>query len=72
VRVLPPAYPGHWLSRRVGTSGCFRFQSRYVFVSEVLAGEEIGLEEVEEELWSVYLYDRLLGRFHAREGRLHG
>ena len=72
VRVLPPAYPGHWLSRRVGPSGCFRFQSRQVFVSEVLAGEEIGLEEVEEELWSVYLYDRLLGRFHARDGRLHG
>ena len=72
VRVLPPAYPGHWLIRRVGTAGCFRFQSRSVFVSEVLAGEEIGLEEVEEELWSVYLYDRLLGRFHAREGRLHG
>ena len=37
-----------------------------------LVEEEIGLEEVEEELWSVYLYDRLLGRFHAREGRLHG
>ena len=69
---MPPQYPGKWLVRRVGTSGCFLFQSWRVCISEVLGGEEIGVEEVEEALWSVYLYDRLLGGFHAREGRLHG
>ena len=72
LQVRPPQYPRHWGVRRVGPSGCFRFHSRHVFLSSVLIGEEIGLEEVGEGIWSVYLYDRLLARFDAENGRLYG
>jgi hypothetical protein len=43
-----------------------------VFLSEVVIGEKIGLEEVEEELWSVQLYARELARYDAGTSRLHG
>jgi hypothetical protein len=38
----------------------------------VLEGEYVGLEEVDNEIWSLYFGPLLLGRFHERELNLHG
>lgn len=47
--VLPaPEYPGHCETRHVRHTGGFRFRGREIFLSEVLAGEWIALEEVDE------------------------
>lgn len=67
-----PEYAGHLSVRRVGASGSISFSSRRLFVSEVLAGEWVGLEEVDEDVWSLYFYDVLLGRFHVRDWQIHG
>lgn len=71
-RVLPPEYPGHYLVRKVGRAGTCRFAGRPLFVSETLAGEYLGLEEVAEGLWSVFFYKMLLARFDERNFRLYG
>jgi hypothetical protein len=71
-RLPEPEYRGHLYVRRVGPRGSISFAARPLFISEVLAGEHIGLEEVDEGIWSVFFYDVLLGRFHEREWQLHG
>jgi hypothetical protein len=51
----------------VSNAACFRVKKQVVFTSQALAQEWIGLEEVEDGLWSVYFYDVLLARLDERE-----
>lgn len=72
-RTLPaPEYAGHLRIRKVGTSGSIRWRGRFLFISEVLAGEHVGLEEVDEDVWEVSFYNVLVGRFRATEEHLSG
>jgi hypothetical protein len=41
-------------------------------LSHVLTGEEVGLKEVDEGVWSVYFYQVLLGRFQVADWKLVG
>ena len=66
-----PHYPGHLEKRLVSNAGCFRFKKQVVFISQALAQEWIGLEEVEDGLWSVFFYDVLLARLDEREMTLN-
>ena len=44
-------------------AGCFRFKKQVTFLSQALKQEWIGLEEVEDGIWSVHFYDVVLARF---------
>lgn len=77
VRALPsrvdaPSYPGHWERRLVSTNGGMMWGNRRVNVSHVLAGETIGLDEIDDGIWRVYFAHLLLGCFDEREGRIRG
>lgn len=77
VRELPnrlhgPEYAGHLRVRRIDGHGYLHFQSRPLFISEVLIGEDVGLEEVEDGIWSVYFYKTLVGRLHECDWKLRG
>ena len=65
-----PEYPGHFHVRKVRASGQISWAKHEVFVSEVLRGEHLGVEEVAEGLWSVYFYRVLVGRYDVRQQRL--
>jgi putative transposase len=65
--VPEPEYPGHFEVRRVGQGGEIRWRGDRFFLSECLSGELIGLEEVDDQVWSVHFAAKLLGRFHERE-----
>jgi putative transposase len=43
-----------------------------VNVSHVLAEEYVGLDEIDDGVWSVYFGPVLLGRFHERDFHIHG
>lgn len=66
-----PRYAGHLEVRRVGKSGSFRWRGRFVFLTTVLRHEYVGLEEVDEGLWSVWFYDVLVARYDERTKQLH-
>ncbi|MEO7964099.1 MAG: hypothetical protein ABIT38_09355 [Gemmatimonadaceae bacterium] len=53
-------------------NGGVRWHSRRVNVSHVLAEEYVGLEEVDDGIWSVYFGPVLLGRFDERDFRIRG
>jgi transposase InsO family protein len=65
-----PDYPAALEVRRVSSSGMFSLASRAFFLSATLVGEDIGLEEVEDGLWSIVYYRTLLGRIDLRTGRI--
>jgi hypothetical protein len=43
-----------------------------IFTSKTLAGEWVGLEEIDDGIWSVYYGPVLLARFDEREMRFYG
>ena len=69
--VLPPIeYPGHFETRRVSRNGGIRWNSHWVNVSSVLAEEHVGLEEVDDGLWNLYLGPLWLGRFDEHDMKI--
>lgn len=65
-------YPGHFEVRKVRKDGQIRWRSHLLFLSEALVGEPVGLEEVEDGIWSVSFCQQLLGRFDERNRKLVG
>jgi hypothetical protein len=70
-RRLPPVvYPGHFEIRRVATTGCVSWRNAPLFVTEVLGGEALGFEEVDDGVWTIYYASIPLGRFYERQRRI--
>ena len=59
-------YPGHYEVRRVRPSGEIKWQGRRVFVSETLAGEPLGLEQIDDGVWAICFASVELGRYDER------
>ena len=47
-------------------------KARQPFLSNALANESIGLEEVDDGIWNIVYYRTLLGRIDERNGRITG
>jgi putative transposase len=69
-RPLKPAYPAHLEKRRVSRGGTISWYGQAVFLSEVLRGEDVALEEVDDDCWNVIYFTTLLARWDGRVGRL--
>lgn len=65
-RLPPLEYAGHLEIRRVGSNGCVGWRGRALFLTEVLVGEDVGFEEVDEGIWTVYFAAVGLARFDER------
>lgn len=67
---LPPiVYPGHMEVRRVSSTGSISWRGP-LFLSESLAGESVGFEEVNDGLWTVSFATVVLARFDERHRQL--
>ncbi len=64
-RLPPVEYPGHFEIRRV-TDGAFSWHSHRVFLTHVLTGDLVGLEEVDDGVWTIYFCHQAIGRFDER------
>jgi putative transposase len=64
-------YAGHFEIRRVSSTGTVSWKTRRLFLSEVLDGQDVGFEEVEDGLWTLYFGTVMLGRFDERHGSIH-
>lgn len=56
-------YPAHFDARYVASNGMIHFKSKRFFLSESLSSEEVGLEEIEDQLWRVDFGPLTLGTF---------
>jgi transposase InsO family protein len=70
---LPPLeYPGHFLVKRVTNAGTFRFKHRLLFIANALKQHHIGLEEIDNGIWSIYFNRVLLARLDERDYIIRG
>lgn len=65
-RLPPIEYPGHFEVRLVSRNSGIRWKKHWVCVTHTLAGEYVGLEEVDDGLWDVYFGPVKLGRMDER------
>lgn len=70
---LPPIeYAGHLETRKIEHNGMMRWKKGRIFMSKTLRGEYVGLEEIDDGIWSVHYGPVLLARFDEREMKLYG
>src|SRR4030095_13296729 len=67
-----PEYPAHMEVRRVSHAGTFRLKAKQPFLSNALADEFIGLEEVGDGIWNIVYYETLLGKIDERTRKITG
>jgi len=68
---LPPLeYPDHFETRYVSYSGGIRWKSAWVHVSITCAGQYLGLEAVDNQIWNVYFGPLRLGRLSEQHMRI--
>jgi putative transposase len=65
-------YPGHFLAKRVTNAGTIRFKARLLYLSTALKQHRVGLDEVDDGIWSVFFGDVLLGRIDERQALVRG
>jgi hypothetical protein len=58
--------------RWVRPNGGIKWQGKFLFLSEALTGERVGLEETADGVWTVYFGPLLLARFDEKERKLYG
>ena len=78
-KIEEPWYDADHQVRRVRTDGTIKWRGDYIFLSEALVGETVGLTEIDEDQWLIRFADLDLGllspsrKFHrftaARPGR---
>lgn len=54
VKLPEVEYPADWVVHRVSPGGQIRWKNGYVFVAHPLAGERVGLKQVDERCWRVW------------------
>ena len=70
---LPPLeYPGHFLVKRVTSAGTIRFRYNLLLQTYALRGHQVGLEETDDGIWSIYLDRVLLGKLDEATMKVHG
>lgn len=71
--VLPPVeYPGHFLVKTVTNAGTIRLKKRLLFLANALKQHPVGLEEVDDGIWSIHFCHVLLGRVDERDYIIRG
>ena len=68
-RVANFVYPRSFQTRRVNNSGDISWHKGRVFVSEVFRNEEIGLEQMDEDVHRVFFCNTELGEFNSFDMR---
>jgi transposase InsO family protein len=71
-RLPQPQYPGHFEVRKVSKNGGIRWKKGWVNISHSLLEQFVGLEEVDDGVWSLYFGPLQLGRFHENDLSLSG
>jgi transposase InsO family protein len=69
-KIKPFVYPDRFEVRYVSGNGGMRWNRDWVNVSTVCIGEYVGLEEIDDGIWTVYFGLLKLGRFDERRMRI--
>lgn len=65
-RLPEVVYPDHFLVRRIRSNGEFKWRGQRLYASSTLAGEPLGFEPLDEDLFQLYFAKLPLALFDAR------
>ena len=65
-RLVEHDYAGHFETRSVRPTGEIRWKGSFVFLSQTLAGERVGMVELADGVWGVSFHHIELGRYDER------
>jgi transposase InsO family protein len=73
VKLREPDYPSDFQVRSVRPNGLIKWKGTELYLAETLAGESVGIKQIEEDCWQVCFADVPLGvleggRFHRARG----
>ena len=68
--VPPPDYPGLYEKRKVDGKGHLKFKGMSWFIAHPLSGETVGLVEIDDDTWAVYLYSCEIARLNPKSGKI--
>lgn len=69
-RLHPPEYGHDYLVRHVRHNGEIKFMGRMFYITEVLAGQPVGLREIEDGLWQLQFSFYALGAIDLRKNKI--
>jgi transposase InsO family protein len=69
-KLQAPEYPAHFEVRKVSANSGIRWNKVRVCVSHLLAGEYVGLEEVDNDIWAVSFGVVRLGWLHVQKAAI--
>jgi putative transposase len=64
-------YPSHYIVRRVSRSGTIRVFGKQFFVSNTLHEDNVGLEEVDDEVYDLFFCFYHIGRYELHTNKIH-
>lgn len=70
LRVPEVSYPDDMIVRQVHAQGDIRWRCRQIYLSDTLAGERVGLRQVEDQLWDIYFAHLRLVQLDTARHRL--
>ena len=66
----PPGYGHDYIVRQVRQSGEVKFRGRMFFITELLAGQPVGLKEIADGLWRIQYSFYVLGSVDLRKNKI--
>jgi len=70
-KLRPVEYDEAHTVRQVRHNGEIKWQGQYLYVSQILAKEPIGLRQLNESQWQLYFSFYLLGTYDERTAKIH-
>lgn len=65
-----PSYPAGAQIRKVRSNGEIKWRGDMIHISGVIVAEPVALTEIDNDLWSVHFYDRLIGVIRPNQAKL--
>lgn len=65
-------YPGHFVVKKITTGGTFRFHHKLLYIANSMVDQNIGLEETDDGVWSIYFNKVLIATLDERDYIIRG
>jgi transposase InsO family protein len=66
-RRASPQYPPNFEVRRVAKTGLFKWKNRDIFLSHAFAGEQIGLQQTDHDIWTIHFHRFAIGKLDENQ-----
>jgi transposase InsO family protein len=70
-RLPPLEYPGHFDTQIVNQNGCICRNNTYAYIGYILTGQLLGLNEVDDGIWEVYLNQVLIAHYSEKMNKIY-